>query len=204
MRGSIEYQTAQLTKTIFQERVKKEEKIDPGSAYFEKVSSYQTMASYRQVWNNFFHYLREHWSLKNAEKIEGAHVAAYMDYKIEYYPSKQYLEKISAAMGKLEVALKHYTKNKYGESKKYDFSVRKKVLTSARNLKQVADNHHNRAYSNPEEVIDGLADDKHRLAATIQVEGGTRLEGVGYIKKELQKTHQTGHPSRLHPASKNA
>ena len=33
-----------------------------------------------------------------------------MDYKIEYYPSKQYLEKISAALGKLEIALKTFQK----------------------------------------------------------------------------------------------
>ncbi|GIT98815.1 hypothetical protein [Sulfurovum sp. TSL1] len=187
MRGSVEYQTAQLTKVIFQEGAKKEEKNDPKSEYFNKVSSYQTMASYRQIWNNFFHYLREHWGINNCEKIEGPHIAAYMDYKIEYYPAKQYLEKISAAMGKLEMSLKYYTKNKYGEESYYDFSVRQKILNSARNLKQVADNYHNRAYADPIRIIDGLIDEKHRLAATIQLEGGARIEGVGYIKKDQLK-----------------
>lgn len=190
MRGSVEYQTAQLTKTIFQEGAKKQERIDPNSDYYEKVSSYQTMASYRSIWNNFFHYLKEHWSIKNSEQIEGSHVAAYMDYKVEYYPSKQYLEKISAALGKLEIALRYYTENKYGESLNYDFLVRKKILNSARNLKQVADNYRNRAYDNPQEIIAGLVDEKHRLAANIQVEGGARLEGVGYIKKEQLKGYE--------------
>jgi hypothetical protein len=190
MRGSVEYQTAQLTKTIFQERAKKEEKINPDSDYFEKVSSYQTMASYRSIWNNFFHYLREHWRLNNCENIEGNHVAAYMDYKIEYYPSKQYLEKISAAMGKLQVALKQYTHDKYGKSKAYDFSVRQKILNSARNLKQVSNNHHNRAYNDPQSIIDNLSSPSHQLAATMQIEGGTRLEGVGLIKKEQLKGYK--------------
>ncbi|PHS36760.1 MAG: hypothetical protein COB07_12070, partial [Sulfurovum sp.] len=29
-------------------------------------------------------------------------------------------------------------------------------------------------------------------------------DGYQYINDNMQKTHQTGHPSRLHPASKNA
>jgi len=191
MRGSVEYQTAQLTKIIFQERAKKEEKIDPNSEHFEKVSSYQTMASYRRVWNNFFHYLREHWRLNNCENIEGSHVAAYMDYKIEYYPSKQYLEKISAAIGKLQVVLKYYTQDKYGQAKEYDFSVRQKILNSARNLKQVANNHHNRAYKDPQSIIDNLSNPSHQLAATMQIEGGARLEGVGLIKKDQLEGYKT-------------
>lgn len=49
-------------------------------------------------------------------KISSEHVQAYMDYKIEYYPSKQYLEKISAAIGKLEIALKTF--QKYSQDRK--------------------------------------------------------------------------------------
>ena len=69
------------------------------------------MESYRNIWNNFFNYLLEHWKIKDFEKIESVHISSYMDYKIEYYPSKQYLEKISASLGKLEIALKLFVKN---------------------------------------------------------------------------------------------
>jgi hypothetical protein len=184
MRGSVEYQTAQLTKIIFQEGAKKRERIDPNHPYYQKVSSYSTMKSYRNIWNNFFHYLREQWRINNAEKIEGGHVAAYMYYKIEYYPSRQYLEKISAAMGKLEIALKHYTQYKYDRMKGYDFSVRQRILQSAKDLKQIASSYHNRAYQNPKALISQMKNSSHILAAQIQLEGGTRLEGVGLIKKE--------------------
>ena len=34
------------------------------------VSSYKTMESYRRVWNNFFNYLKEHWKIRDFEKIE--------------------------------------------------------------------------------------------------------------------------------------
>jgi len=189
MRGSVEYQTAQLTKIIFQEGAKKEEKIDPNSEHFNKISSYQTMASYRQVWNNFFHYLKEQWGINNCEEIEGDHVAAYMEYKIEYHPSKQYLEKISAAMGKLEIALKYYTLEKYGSAKAYDFSVRQKILDVARDLNFVAKNYHNRAYQNPVAIIKHFTNPLHQLAAFIQLEGGARLEGVALIKPQQLKGH---------------
>ena len=142
------------------------------------------MESYRAIWNNFFNYLQEHWSIKDFEKISAQHIAAYMDYKIEYYPSKQYLEKISAALGKLETALKHFAKNIHGVQKEYDFSIRQTLLDEARDLKFVANNYHNRAYKNPTLLISNLQDSLHKLAAKIQHEGGSRIEGVALIKPE--------------------
>lgn len=141
------------------------------------------MESYRVIWNNFFNYLKEHWHLKDFEKIEAYHVQAYMDYKIEYYPSKQYLEKISAALGKLEIALKHFAKNIHGEIREYDFSIRQMLLDEARDLNYVVNNYHNRAYNNPEVLINTLQNPLHQLAARIQYEGGARIEGVALIKR---------------------
>ena len=89
------------------------------------------MESYRAIWNNLFNYLKEHWNIKDCEKISSEHIAAYMDYKIEYYPSKQYLEKISAALGKLEIALKHFAKHIRNEMREYDFSIRQALLDEA-------------------------------------------------------------------------
>ena len=184
MRGSVYYQSSQLVKQIFQEGLKKEDKINPNHEYYQMVSSYKTMESYRRVWNNFFNYLKEHWKIKDFEKIEAQHIEAYMDYKIEYYPSKQYLEKISAALGKLEIALKNFSKNIHKIEKDYDFSIRQIILDQARDLKFVANNYHNRAYNNPELLISNLKNSMHQLAAKIQLEGGARIEGVALIKPE--------------------
>ena len=142
------------------------------------------MESYRNIWNNFFNYLKEHWKIKDFEKIEAHHIEAYMDYKIEYYPSKQYFEKISAALGKLEVALTKFSANISKKNVVYDFSIRQKILDEARDLKYVANNYHNRAYINSEFLIENLDNHIHRLAAKIQYEGGARIEGVALIKKE--------------------
>ena len=184
MRGSVYYQSSQLVKQIFVEGAKKEDKINLNHKHYQVVSSYKSMETYRNIWNNFFNYLLEHWKIKDFEKIESEHIAAYMDYKIEYYPSKQYLEKISAALGKLEIALKLFSKNVSKLEKDYDFSIRQKMLDNARDLKQVANNYHNRAYSNPNFLILNLKDSMHKVAATMQLEGGARLEGVALIKAE--------------------
>jgi integrase len=142
------------------------------------------MESYRAIWNNLFNYLKEHWNIKDCEKISSEHIAAYMDYKIEYYPSKQYLEKISAALGKLEIALKHFAKHIRNEIRKYDFSIRQTLLDEARDLNYVVNNYHNRAYNNPEALINALQNPLHQLAAMIQYEGGARIEGVALIKRD--------------------
>ena len=184
MRGSVYYQSSQLVKQIFQEGLKKEDKINPNHEHYQMVSSYKTMESYRRVWNNFFNYLKEHWKIRNFEKIEAQHIQAYMDYKIEYYPSKQYLEKISAALGKLEIALKLFAKNIHNKNREYDFSIRQVILDQARDLKFVANNYHNRAYDNPKLLIFNLKNSLHQLAAKIQLEGGPRIEGVALIKPE--------------------
>ena len=184
MRGSVYHQTANLVKVIFVEGAKKEERIDQNHDYYQCVASYNTMDTYRSVWNNFFNYLREHWKLKNCELITQEHVEAYFLYKIEYYPSKQYAEKISAALGKLEVALNKYSKLYNSEPRVYNFSIRQQILNKSRDHKLVANNYINRTYQNPQEIINSLSTQEHKLAASIQLEGGARVEGVGLIKKE--------------------
>ena len=187
MRGSVYYQSAVLTKVIFFEGSKKENRINPNHAQYQCISSYKTMESYRSVWNNFFNYLKEHFKLKNCELINEEHIKSYIEYKIEYYPSKQYLEKITSALGKLEVALNKYSKEKYDIPIIYDFKIRQELLNNARDLKLVANNYKNRIYLNPYLVIQNLKNPNHQLAAAIQLEGGARSEGVTLIKEEQLK-----------------
>jgi integrase len=187
MRGSVYYQSAVLTKVIFIEGSKKENRTNPNHAQYQCIASFKTMESYRSVWNNFFNYLKEHFKLKNCELINEEHIKSYIQYKIEYYPSKQYLEKITSALGKLEVALNRYSKEKYDIPIIYDFKIRQELLTNAKNLKLVANNYKNRTYLNPYLVIENLENPNHQLAATIQLEGGARSEGVTLIKEEQLK-----------------
>ena len=184
MRGSVYHQTANLVKVIFVEGAKKEERTNPNHEHHQCVASFNTMNTYRSVWNNFFNYLREHWKLKNCEFITEEHIEAYFEYKIEYYPSKQYAEKISAALGKLEIALNKYSAKMYRTPTIYNFQIRQKILTKARDFKLVANNYANRTYQNPLLIIKNLPKYEYQLAAKIQLEGGARVEGVGLIKRE--------------------
>lgn len=142
------------------------------------------MNSYRKIWENFFNYLKEQWLVKDFQLIETHHVIAYIDYKIEYYPSKQYLEKISSALGKLEIALTMFANNVHCAGIHYDFSPRQIILDTARDLKKVSSNYHNRAYKDPVTLIQHLKEPKHQAAALMQYEGGVRIEGVALIKPE--------------------
>lgn len=188
MRGSVYYQTSLLVKAIFIEGAKKIDRVNKEHSHYLCVASFKTMESYRRIWNNFFFYLKEHFHLKNCERIESLHIKAYIDYKIEYIPSKQYLEKIVSALGKLEVALNRYSKERYKENAiLYDFKIRESILKEARDLKLVANNYHSRFYYKPLEIISKIKEYKHYLAALIQLQGGARVEGVLRIQKEQLK-----------------
>lgn len=189
MRGSVYYQTSQLTRQIFKEGAKKYEKIDPDHLYYKCVSSYKTMETYRSVWDNFGNYLKEHWKLKDFEKITAEHIDAYISYKIEYYLSKQYLEKIVSALGKLQDALEKFSMNIHGRKKLYDFSIRQNKLHYARVQNLVADGYRNRVYSQAELIIENLSCHEHKLAAKVQLEGGARSEGVTLIREEQLITY---------------
>ena len=184
MRGPVHYQVRQIRDVVFKEGVSKKDRVDPTHKDYGCITSHSTKKSYTSVWENFGHYLREFWNLKDFEEIEEKHVAAYLEYKIEYYPSKLYAAKLSSALGKLEFTLKKLTLQKYGEAKVYDFSIRMEILNRARKLELVADNYHNRTYENPELLIASLSKEIHKLAARIQLEGGARAEGVTLIKME--------------------
>lgn len=199
MRGSVYYQTAQLSKAIFVEGVKKEDRINPDHDDYQCIASYKTMETYRNVWNNLGHYLREHWKLKDFERITAEHIEAYFEYKLEYYPSKQYVEKLSSALGKLEIALERYKEDKYLDlTKKYNFNIRQNVLNSVRKLNKVADGYHNRVYNDPHLIIQHLKEEKHQIAASIQLHGGARSEAVTFIKREqLREIHVDGITNQL-------
>ena len=183
MRGSVYHQSANLVKVIFVSGAKKEQRTDPKHPYYKCIASYKTMQTYRNVWNNFFNYLKEHWKIKNCEMISQEHIEAYIEYKIEYYPSKQYIEKLSSALGKLEDALNKYA-SLNDTQRTYDFEIRKTILFRAKNLDLIANNYINRTYNDPVRIIAYLKKYEHKLAAKIQLEGGARVEGVGLIKKE--------------------
>lgn len=178
MRGSIRWQTGELAKVLFEAGISKAERINPESAHYGKIASYGTMETYREgVWNPFGDFVKEEYSVKDFEKITAEHVVAYMDKKVEEGVAKQTLEKICSGLGALERALNSLKPG-------HDFSSRFDVLHQAKELEQLRDGHHDRAYNDPHRVISNLQTEEHRIGARIQTEGGARLEGVSLIKPD--------------------
>ncbi|MDD2368527.1 MAG: hypothetical protein PHQ90_04435 [Sulfuricurvum sp.] len=185
MRGSpYHIVTHELIPLIFEAGAKKTDRIDPKHPSFGKVSSYKTMDAYKQTWLQLLFFLKEQFHLNDVEKIDEEHIRDFMIYKVLERPSKLYLARISAALGKLETVLTLYAKQKYGEERYYDFSIRQIVLDSARNLEMVADNYHDRAYQRPDIVANSLSQSSFTLAGDVQWQSGGRIEAVGIIKKE--------------------
>ena len=183
MRGSIRWQTGELAKAVFEAGVSKAERVNPESAHHGKIASYRTMETYREsVWNPFGEFVKAEHGVKDFEKITAAHVVAYMEKKVEEGVAKQTLEKICSGLGALERAL-----NFYGKTGERDFSARLDVLHQAKELGQLRDGYHDRAYNDPHGVINNLQGEEHRIGARIQTEGGARLEGVSLIKPDQLK-----------------
>lgn len=189
MRGSIYYQTSVLAKIVFKDGLKKQNKVDSLSENFNKVSSFQTMDTYRQIWNNFGLFLRFMYQIKDFEKVRGQHIESYMMSKINLQKdkSKQYFEKISAALGKLEFALNKFSLEVRNKKSLYDFSIRKPILNYIRNADLCYDGYHNRVYQSPKFIIENLDRYEHKLAAKIQLSGGCRYEGIFKIDKKQLK-----------------
>lgn len=181
MRGSIYFQTAQLAKLVFFEGAKKVQRTDQEHPAYQCIASYQTMDSYRRIWNSLGKYLREVWDIRDFEKIEDRHVNDYFEYKIADGISKQYAEKICSALGKLELALNRFRTIHSRDRDIYDFSVRNKVIAEAKKSSKIINQYKIRAYRNPHAIIEQLTP-SHRLAAAIQCEGGARYKGIKSIR----------------------
>jgi integrase len=189
MRGSIYYQTALLTKMVFREGAKKTERLNLLHDNYQCVASYKTMETYRRIWNDLAMYCRDVHKKKNMESLEDYHIKHYLQYKLfdcKVERSKQYAEKISSAIGKLEVALNRFCQMTYDDYELYHFPSRHEMLTSFKESTFVYDGYHSRIYQNPLDIINKL-EPIHRLAALIQFHSGTRFEGIGKIKKSQLK-----------------
>ena len=112
MRGSVYYQSSQLVKQIFESGVKKEDKINSVHEHHQKVSkSFKTMETYRNIWNNFFNYLKEHWKIKILKKLNQNILLHTWIIKLNMTSVNSILKKISAALGKPGIPSKTFSKN---------------------------------------------------------------------------------------------
>lgn len=120
--------------------------------------------------------------MKNIESLEGLHVRAFLEYKIEAGVAHSTFSQYAAACSKLEQALNLYAV-KNDTSRTYDITrgladVRREAHAELRRFNE------SRAYANPEKLIQVIDASSHRLAAVLQLEGGARISEAAFIRQD--------------------
>ena len=186
MRGSIKWQVTQLVKLIFEQNISKLDRADKKSDRYNFVTQNTTMQTYKLIWIEIGVFVKQHCEIADIELLNNTHIEAYLNHKITQGISKQTLEKISSALGKLEYTLTLFSKN----HTQYNFNNRVKILSYAKEFELVYDGYHDRAYVDAKKIIDNILNDKYRLAAKLQYEGGARIGGIEYLKMEMSISYQ--------------
>jgi len=112
-------------------------------------------------------------------------MAEYFKQKLTHYVeknrSRQTMETILSAMGKLEYALNSYIEQHAPETPKLNSQqLRMEYYTRSRRLLRKSSKlFNNRAYPDPLRLIAAITDGTFQLQAPLQYEGGLRTEGVG-------------------------
>lgn len=184
MRGSIYYQTSILAKLIFKEGALKIDRVDSSSDSYQCVASFNTMDTYRKIWNNFGLYLREVWKVKDFEIVNEYYILDYIEHKYSEGLSKQYIEKIGSALSKLAIALQKFNNLYSTNDKEYIFTKHIQFIVQLKKDGILESENENRAYEKPKEIIEGIENKEYKLAARIQLESGTRYVGIRKIKIE--------------------
>ncbi|WP_250546370.1 hypothetical protein [Geobacter sulfurreducens] len=102
-------------------------------------------------------------------------------YNVEKKRSRQTMETLLSALGKLEYAINHYIKLHDINAVPLDTrALRLDFYAKSRKLLRLSSRlYTNRGYPDPIRLIEHIADPTYQLQASLQYEGGLRCEGVG-------------------------
>lgn len=192
MRGSVSYQVKQLFEKsgincIGESRhaAKTAARVAGSSspqAIADKlgIHSYSTADSYRATWRQVLQFAKDEYNVRDAEKLEGMHLRAWLETRIEDNVAHATYMSYAAACGKLEVALNGYAAST-GNEKRYDFKEKIRATREEAHdeLKRFTGS---RAYTDPAGLIGAITNGNHRLAASVQVESGARIHETAVIR----------------------
>ena len=182
MRGSQANILSEVCKVIYEPELSKIDQKKEGI-----LANAHTVEAYKNIWGEIIQFVLVECKIKDFQATESKHIESYFSQKLQTGITIQYAELISSAIGKLEIALKKlaqkfHNHHKYAE---YDFSIRFKLLKEAKEKNMLKKGskvkYYSRAYANPRALINALTHPWYRLAATIQFEGGARVDAVEKI-----------------------
>ena len=160
------------------------EKIDRHSL-MSKVGIHdsKTLDAYKSVARTFFHYCRENNLGRNHYCYTAEDVKDFLRDRFEDGKSYETLIKDCSALNKLDDILNASQIERFGEYKfeKQDFS--KAIAEFKKEIKaEFKDNIHiNRAYNNPQKVIDNIESKEGRMCATLQYNYGLRVMNASRV-----------------------
>jgi len=207
VKGGIGYQVTQvfLKSGIFtpgqsKHTAKEAARVAGASTWHElgkelKIYSYATAETYKDVWHQFANYAKAELGLRDIEKTASEHIRAYLESRIDQGIAYSTYQKEAAALQKFETTLNAYSAYSANKPDRYAFSEAiKEVSQEAR--QELVRHDVSRAYENPAMLVSAIDDDNHRLAASIQYEGGARISEAALIKdgqlRGLEKDKITG------------
>lgn len=207
MRGGINYQvnTIFTESGIFQPGISKhaEKSIarEAGAKTWAdlghelRIYSYRTAQVYKDTWHQCARWCRENLGVRDIERIQANHIKEYLENRIADGVKYSTFQRECAALSKFENALNAYAEKK-GLDVQYNFrDTIKKVKQEA---SQVLDRTvETRAYAASRSLIFAIKEEKYQVVASIQYEGGARLNEVWRIEKEdLRGIHEDPHTGK--------
>lgn len=188
MRGSTVYQVQQIFQMVNEIGSSKHEAKAEARAGGAKtwhqvgkglgVYSYSTADSYRDVWRACLSYSKEHFGIRDVEKLSGEAVRAFLMSKVDDGVARATFGQYSAACEKLEVALNRYAKtNATGREYVFVAGIRE-ARAAAVELERFEGS---RAYGDPSRLVASVQNERHNLAASLQREGGARVSEINHV-----------------------
>jgi len=192
MRGSINYQVnlVFVKSSIFQpgesKHFAKGSAREAGAKSWSdlgkelKIYSYRTAESYKDSWHQAAHWCKENLGIRDVEKLRGDHIRAFLESKIADGVKHSTFQREAAALSKFENALNMFAAQT-GKEGGYNFreAIREVRQEAAQILDRTVET---RAYESPNSLISSILNDSYRTIASVQYEGGARINEVWKIE----------------------
>lgn len=131
-------------------------------------------------------WVREVDGIRDAEKITGTHVSAFLAEKIDMGVSLSHWNGYAAAFSKLQQAQEKFTLAVRGETKDFGYRAATDALRPEARA-ELSRFSGTRNYSDPKALIGAMKTDAGRLAASIQYESGLRISAAAHIGSDQLK-----------------
>lgn len=157
-------------------------------ARLTNLHSFASYDKYRDICITAVRYIRHEYNIRNIELLEGDHIKDYLDFRIDTGIKLTTFNQNCSALAKLGTALNSYaTENNI--CRKFDFG--EYISASKADAREILDRtQSSRAYPDPELLISYLSSIDHSLAASIQLEGGGRINEIYRIVPAMMKGFQ--------------